>query len=168
MIRNITGVGEGLWISIHDGFKGTDPWVNFLPGADRFIMDQHPYFAFGGDIPGVFNNGTGQGAGGVWPLRACQSWWSGVTTSQKTFGVTVAGEFSNGWNDCGLFLHGAASQTQSYSGDCTEWMVWENWDQAHKDGLYNFITASMDTLENYFFWTWKVSCPYSPLTRFSS
>jgi glucan 1,3-beta-glucosidase len=157
MIRSITGVGEGPWISIHDGFKGTDPWKDFLPGSDRFIMDQHPYFAFGGKIPDPFINGTGAGAGAGWPLKACQAWWSGIVSSQKTFGVTIAGEFSNGWNDCGLFLHGVDDgSSQTYDGDCNEWMEWEKWDAMHKDGLNNFLRASMDTLGNWFFWTWKV------------
>jgi hypothetical protein len=29
-----------------------------------------------------------------------------LTCSRSAFGVTVAGEFSNGYNDCGLYLTG--------------------------------------------------------------
>jgi glucan 1,3-beta-glucosidase len=159
MIRNITGVGEGAYISVHDGFQGTDIWKDFLPGADRFMMDQHPYLAFGGAgaMTAQFVNGTGHGAGGPYPTNACQSWGTGITASQKQFGVTVAGEFSNGWNDCGLFLHGADQGQVTFPGDCSQWQSeYVNWGPDVKDGLMNFATASMDTLENWFFWTWKV------------
>ena len=163
MIRNITGVGEGAYIAIHDGFKGTQPWEDFLPGADRFMMDTHPYLAFGGSdvMTAPFINGTGHGAGGNYPTTACNSWGTGITMSQQTFGLTIAGEFSNGWNDCGLFLHGADDGTASYPGDCTQWEDYANWGPEIKDGVNNFALASMDTLQNWFFWTWKVRRPPS-------
>jgi glucan 1,3-beta-glucosidase len=95
MIRSITGVGEGAYIAIHDGFKGTQPWEDFLPGADRFMMDTHPYLSFGGAavMKAPFANGTGHGAGGSYPLTACQNWAPGITSSQASFGITIAG----GW-----------------------------------------------------------------------
>lgn len=50
MIRGITGfgAGNGPFISIHDGFQGTGDWAGFFPGADRMMLDTHPYFAFNG------------------------------------------------------------------------------------------------------------------------
>jgi glucan 1,3-beta-glucosidase len=163
MVRSITGVGEGAWLAIHDGFKGTDPWKDFLPGADRFIMDTHPYLAFGGSgvMSKPFSNGSvGDAAGGNYPLNACQNWGNTIVDSQKSFGVTIAGEFSNGWNDCGLFLHGVptpgAPDQQTYPGDCAQWTSYESWGQDTKDGLNNFALASMDALQNWFFWTWKI------------
>jgi glucan 1,3-beta-glucosidase len=164
MIRSITGVGEGAWLAIHDGFKGTDPWKDFLPGADRFIMDTHPYLSFGGAgvMKDPFSNGsTGHAAGNTYPLKACQGWGPGMVQSQQQFGVTIAGEFSNGWNDCGLFLHGVPPpgqpDQQSFPGDCSTWTAgYVDWGQDVKDGLQNFALASMDALENWFFWTWKI------------
>jgi glucan 1,3-beta-glucosidase len=156
MIRSITGIGKGPYISIHDGFQGTAPWVNFLRGSDRIAMDQHPYFAFGGPMVDPFINGTGSGAGGVWPSKACNAWASGIVQSQETFGITVAGEFSGGWNDCGTFLHGVGQTGTTFTGNCTQWTDWVNYSQEQKDGLNNFISASMDALQNWFFWTWKV------------
>ncbi|KZT04013.1 glycoside hydrolase family 5 protein, partial [Laetiporus sulphureus 93-53] len=40
VMRNITGVGEGNgpYISIHDGFMGTDYWAGFLAGSDRISL----------------------------------------------------------------------------------------------------------------------------------
>jgi glucan 1,3-beta-glucosidase len=45
MIRSITGVGEGKgpMLSVHDGFIGIKQWYDFMPGADRLSLDQHPY-----------------------------------------------------------------------------------------------------------------------------
>ena len=75
--------------------------------------------------------------------------------SQASFGVTISGEYSNGINDCGFYLKGVEPYTPA-NPDCALWNDWENWDQATKDGLLNFALASMDALENPFFWTWKV------------
>ena len=75
MIRNITGygAGNGPFISIHDGFTSLTDWVNILPGADRIMLDTHPYFAFNGNIDtSPINTGTGSAAGGQWPGQACQ------------------------------------------------------------------------------------------------
>jgi len=74
MIREITGTGAGKGpvVSIHDGFRNTDAWVGYLPGADRLALDQHPYFAFnGGPALEPIDTGVGAGAGGEWVGRAC-------------------------------------------------------------------------------------------------
>lgn len=74
MLREITGTGagNGPYVSIHDGFRGTTQWAGYLPGADRLILDQHPYFAFsGGPALEPIDTGVGAGAGGEWPGRAC-------------------------------------------------------------------------------------------------
>jgi len=178
MIRGITGYGEGNgpFISIHDGFIGLSQWAGFLPNSDRIAIDTHPYFAFnGGTNTAPINVGTGSNAGGVWPSQACQSWAAGINqrcvfpvlpwlnpdrltwrgNSQSAFGVTIAGEFSNGYNDCGLFLHGVGG-TATYGGDCSVWEDASTWDQPTKDGVLQFALASMDALQDWFFWTWKV------------
>jgi hypothetical protein len=75
--------------------------------------------------------------------------------SQTAFGVTTAGEFSGGWNDCGLYLKGIPGSS-TFGGDCSVWQDATTWDPAQKAGVQAFISASMDALQNWFFWTWKV------------
>ncbi|KAF8514621.1 glycoside hydrolase superfamily [Gautieria morchelliformis] len=149
IVRSITGVGQGKgpFLSIHDGFQGLESWANFLPGSDRIILDTHPYFAF-------------DGSPNTQPLSQyaampCNSWASGVNGSQQAFGVTIAGEFSNAVNDCGLWVRGVGGQA-SYGGDCSTWEDASTWDSSVITGLKQFALTSMDSLQNYFFWTWKV------------
>ncbi|KAF8623392.1 hypothetical protein AX17_007430 [Amanita inopinata Kibby_2008] len=161
MIRGITGYGEGNgpFISIHDGFQSVKSWANFLPGSDRIVLDTHPYFAFGGShATEPIATGMGNNAGGVWPRRACSSWAAAVNHSRTGFGVTVAGEFSNGYNDCGLFLKGVQGTmgVTSYGGDCSYWEDASQWNETIKAGVQRFAMASMDALGDYFFWTWKI------------
>ncbi|OCH91075.1 glycoside hydrolase [Obba rivulosa] len=164
MIRNITGIGEGhgAYIAIHDGFVGTASWKGFLQGSDRIILDTHPYFAFDGqpndapiDIPATGGNGTTL-LGGQWPSQACSAWGPGMNASRGNFGVTMAGEFSNGFNDCGYFVEGAGLQPHA-GGNCTMWQDWESWTDDVKAGLMAFAMASMDALGDWFFWTWKIA-----------
>ncbi|KAI0039236.1 glycoside hydrolase family 5 protein [Auriscalpium vulgare] len=159
MMRNITGFGDGHgpYIAIHDGFIGTSNWAGFLPGSDRIVLDTHPYFAFDGQPnldPLVTDDGVGE-PGGIWPKQACQAWGPGMNTSQTGFGVTIAGEFSNAINDCGLFILGIGNNP-TYKGDCTVFNDWQNWNSTFKAGLMNFALASMDATQNWWFWTWKI------------
>ncbi|KAI6043526.1 glycoside hydrolase family 5 protein [Pisolithus marmoratus] len=157
MIRNITGYGEGhgAYISIHDGFEGLPTWAGFLEGSDRIIIDTHPYFAFNGESNNApIATGTGLQAGGTWPQMAC-SWGPSINQSQVSFGVTIAGEFSVGYNDCGLYLLGVGN-TDSYGQSCALFLDASQWNDTMKAGLQEFALASMDALQNWFFWTWKV------------
>ncbi|THH07809.1 hypothetical protein EW145_g3129 [Phellinidium pouzarii] len=149
LIRNITGLGEGkgAFISIHDGFQALSTWANFLPGSDRINLDTHPYFAFDGQ-PNTQPIGD-------WPKMACNAWGGEINVSQTAFGVTVAGEFSNAINDCGLYVNGVGGG-HSYGGDCNLWMDSTQWNETIVDGLKEFALASMDALQNWFFWTWKI------------
>ncbi|KAG6816658.1 hypothetical protein H0H87_004301 [Tephrocybe sp. NHM501043] len=159
MIRSITGYGEGNgpYVSIHDGFGGLSSWEGFLEGADRIILDTHPYLAFdGSSSTSPIDTGTGDNAGGVWPTTACNRWATGMNNSRSNFGVTIAGEFSNGFNDCGLYLKGIPGLGHSYGGNCADWQDSSNWSAATKAGLLKFAEASMDALGDWFFWTWKV------------
>jgi len=79
--------------------------------------------------------------------------------SRSAFGVTVAGEWSNGFNDCGLFLNGVGG-SYSYGGNCADWQDSSNWSAGTKAGLMAFSSASMDALRDWFFWTWKVGPGY--------
>ncbi|KAL0946390.1 hypothetical protein HGRIS_012619 [Hohenbuehelia grisea] len=159
MIREITGIGEGKgpYISIHDGFAGLSNWAGFMDGGDRVMLDTHPYFAFGGGaaLDPIDTSTNDDDAGGIWPRQACDRWAAGIQSSQRDFGVTVAGEWSNGFNDCGLFLKGVPG-SHTYGGDCSVWQDSSNWSQATKAGLKAFAEASMDALGDFFFWTWKI------------
>ncbi|KAE9406818.1 glycoside hydrolase [Gymnopus androsaceus JB14] len=158
MIRGITGLGEGHgpFISIHDGFIGVDSWADFLPGSDRIMLDTHPYFAFdGGSNDSPIATGTGTDAGGVWPSQACNAWGPSMNISREDFGVTIAGEFSCGYNDCGLYVEGV-NGTTSYGGDCSFWQDSSSWNETVKAGLMEFALASMDANQNWFFWTWQI------------
>ncbi|KAG2050896.1 glycoside hydrolase family 5 protein [Suillus hirtellus] len=158
MIRNITGYGEGHgpYIVIHDGFLGTAAWADFLQGSDRIILDTHPYFAFDSQSDWApIATGTGLSAGGIWPQQACSAWGPGINTSQTAFGVTIAGEFSDGYNDCGLYLTGVGN-TDSYGTTCSLFLDASQWNSSMIAGLNEFTLASMDALQNWFFWTWKV------------
>ncbi|KAJ6528915.1 glycoside hydrolase superfamily [Mycena capillaripes] len=159
MIRGITGIGagNGPYIGVHDGFQGVASWAGFLEGSDRIILDTHPYFAFNNQ-PNNQPIATGEdaaSAGGRWPAAACSSWGGSLNTSRSQFGVTVAGEFSNGFNDCGLYLTGV-NGSQSYGGDCSLWMDASTWNSTVIAGVREFALASMDALQDWFFWTWKI------------
>jgi len=82
MLRGITGVGEGkgFYISLHDSFQ-LGLWAGFMTGADRMIIDDHAYFAFGGGATtDPLDTGVGPGAGGVWPKKVCETWASEMNT----------------------------------------------------------------------------------------
>jgi glucan 1,3-beta-glucosidase len=69
--------------------------------------------------------------------------------------MTISGEFSNGYNDCGLFLQGVHGQSKNK--DCaTLWTDASTWNDTIKAGVQAFAEASMDAMGNYFFWTWKI------------
>jgi glucan 1,3-beta-glucosidase len=68
----------------------------------------------------------------------------------------MAGEFSTGFNDCGLYLKGVPGTSHSYGGDCSVWQDSSNWTPGTKAGIMNLALASMDTFQDWFFWTWKV------------
>ncbi|KAM5545145.1 hypothetical protein V8D89_001256 [Ganoderma adspersum] len=161
MVRDITGTGEGNgpMITIHDGFTGVANWAGFLSGADRLALDTHPYFAFDGNANREPVNITAEGdatqLGGQWPLQACNAWGAGMNTSRTAFGVTLAGEFSNAINDCGLFVNGINGGAR-YGSDCEYWEDAGGWSEATKQGMLNFALASMDALGDWFFWTWKI------------
>ena len=76
--------------------------------------------------------------------------------SQSAFGVTIAGEYSNGFNDCAFWLRGPAN-LDTLNPDCAFWTNSAAWNDTVKQGVQNFALASMDALMNPFFWTWKVS-----------
>lgn len=157
MIRGITGYGEGNgpYIAIHDGFQSLASWAGFLQGSDRIILDTHPYFSFGAidTSPIAVTNAAGN-PGGKWPLQACSSWGPSINASQSAFGVTFAGEWAASPNDCGQFLRGAG--VNSTNPECPEYDDYQNYNESMKAGLLNFVQATMDAQQDWFFWTWKI------------
>ncbi|KAG8995610.1 hypothetical protein FRB93_001114 [Tulasnella sp. JGI-2019a] len=163
VLRNVTGIGEGHgpYLSIHDGFEGLGGWSDFLPGSDRMAMDSHPYMCFTNPDPSPISSQH---------QKPCDSWASSFNTSWSTFGVTTAGEWSLAVNDCGYWVNGVNAGTRwegtlsTYGGPtggqgsngCDTWNNWQTWDQGRKDDLKAIALASMDALQNYFFWTWKI------------
>ncbi|KAJ7195067.1 glycoside hydrolase [Mycena pura] len=157
MIRGITGISRGPYISVHDGFQSVASWKGFLSGSDRIALDVHPYFALNmqpNDAP-IATGEDAANAGGEWPKLACSTWGASLNVSRSNFGVTLAGEFSNGYNDCGLYLTGV-NGTQTYGGDCSLWENASSWNATVKAGVRAFALASMDALGDWFFWTWKI------------
>jgi glucan 1,3-beta-glucosidase len=176
MIRGITdyGEGNGPYIAINDGLN-LDAWANFPHGADRMVLDTHPFLAFDGlpkTAPVVTDDGLGE-PGGTWPSQPC-AWGSGLNTrsdflrpfrviqtltdlyiSKLYFGVTISGEFSASYTECGLFLAGSNDATTD-GGNCTQFIQWQSWNQTFKEGILDFTEAEMDALQNWWFWTWKV------------
>ena len=123
--------------------------------------------------------------GGIWPQQACGRWalqlldryvciyslkqlsrrefrvshgssLMATSLSQSAFGINIAGEYSNGFNDCAFWLRGPGNDETS-NPDCPFWTNYAAWNDTVKEGLKNFALASMDALVYPFFWTWKVS-----------
>lgn len=158
VIREVSGFGEGNgpYIAVGDGFRSALEWEGLMPGADRFIMDIHPYVAFDEgsradpvDVPAP----DGQ-LGGIWPGLACERWGTYFNETRQLLGVTVGGEFSGAINDCGLFMRAVGVDSQH--SQCALYNDWENWTPEIKQGIYNFILASFDAIGDYFWWTWKI------------
>ncbi|KAF9493559.1 glycoside hydrolase family 5 protein [Pleurotus eryngii] len=160
-IRNATGLGtgNGPYIALHDAFQGvicarnlthvfaTPTPSSFLSGSDRVVIDQHPVFV--SKLISLFS---------IWLsgkiVHSLSEWAMATNRSSRVFGVTVGGEFSTAINDCGLWLNGVGSSPTST--DCAHWDDWEHYDQATIDDLKKVTLASMDALQNFFFWTWKI------------
>jgi len=158
MIRNITGYGEGNgpFINIHEGFAGMQAWAGYLAGSDRIALDLHPYFAF--DAPAsVAPPSSFVGS-------PCSSWGPELNTSMQQFGFSMAGEWSVAINDCGYWVNGVGLGNRvegSYPGstavgNCSTFDAWESWDAGFKTGLNDLALSTMDALQNWFYWTWKI------------
>ncbi|KAJ7491298.1 exo-beta-1,3-glucanase [Mycena latifolia] len=160
-VRLASGIGEGNgpMVSFHDGFLGLAKWDGFFEGADRVSMDLHPYLCFSTQSTSPITTYTD---------TPCNSWGGQFNATMANFGFVVAGEFSNAVTDCGLYVNGVGQGVRyegTYTsggpwpdlGNCdTDWLDYPNWDNATKTAYKTFAMASMDALQNWFFWTWKV------------
>lgn len=155
-----TGAGNGPYITIHDGFLPLSNWQGFLSGGDRIAWDTHPYICFGTQNTDPWD---------VQILKPCQQFTPLLDNARSNMGVAMGGEMSLAINDCGLFLNGVGQGSRydgSYSGpvpgnyprmgSCQPFDDYENYSDAMKLGLYRFAVTSMDSLQDFFFWTWKI------------
>ncbi|KAJ6488571.1 glycoside hydrolase family 5 protein [Mycena vitilis] len=154
-----TGQGNGPMVSFHDGFIGLSQWGGYLPNADRASLDTHPYLCFSGQSTNPIT---------TYLDTPCDAWGSEMNDTMSSFGFIVAGEFSNAVTDCGLYVNGVGQGVRyegTYTsggpwpdlGDCDkDWLNYQSWDNATKTAYKTFAKASMDALQNWFFWTWKV------------
>lgn len=154
MIRGVTGVGAGAGpiMVAHDGMVGPAAWKDFMPGADRLALDQHPYLAFTEPNTDAWD--------AQW-RKAC-SWGGGTNESQRDTGIVIGGEWSAAINDCGYWLNGVGSTPRFEGiGSCDNYDQWWTWDDATKQNVKTMALSTMDALQNYMFWTWKVCAPAS-------
>ncbi|KZS99132.1 glycoside hydrolase [Sistotremastrum niveocremeum HHB9708] len=152
-----TGQGKGPYVSIHDGFLSPGNWVDVFPNADRMAIDTHPYICFGGQSAAPLSS---------YAAAPCDDWGSMMNDSLSNFGLSGAGEFSLATNDCGLWVNGVFNGSRyegTYPanpppavGSCDQWNDWTTWNSGTKSALKNFAMSSMDALQNWFFWTWKI------------
>ncbi|ESK89845.1 glycoside hydrolase family 5 protein [Moniliophthora roreri MCA 2997] len=132
------GEGKGPILVIQDGFQGVSLWEGFMPGADRLALDQHPLLAWSReDIR----------------QRPCE-WAVATNRSSAQFGITLGGEFSTGVNDCGMWVNGIDNPT--LYANCSYWNNPESWDDTTIHSLREVTLASMDALQHWFYYTWKV------------
>ncbi|TFK63908.1 glycoside hydrolase [Pluteus cervinus] len=161
-IRKVTGTGagNGPYIAIHEAFRGVFVWQDFLQGADRLALDQHPSFAF---------NVTEQDAVSDLVRRPCD-WAVATNHSSEHFGITLGGQFNGAVNDCGLWITGIGSAT-TYT-NCTGQDDYTTWTPDTINTLKQGALAGMDALQNWFFWTWRIGNstalgrPSSPLWHY--
>ena len=148
IIRTASGIGEGNgpYVLYHDGFFGVGGWAGFLTNADRIAIDDHPYVCFEGQSSETYSQRL---------TVPCTSWGAMFNNSMTAFGLTTAGEWSNAINDCGLWVNGVGDGTRyegtydgyAYTGDCTPWLDYENWDDAFKQSIEEWALASMSALQ---------------------
>ncbi|KAG9080028.1 hypothetical protein FRC06_007158, partial [Ceratobasidium sp. 370] len=157
MMRNITGLGKGPFISIHNGFQAFSTWNNFLPGSDRIALDGHPYFCFARMLATPLSSQVN---------RPCTEWGNDFNNTMDSYGFVAAGEWSLSFNDCAYYLNGANAgyrydgtlprYTGPRVGSCETWLDADTWTDKVKADLKQLALSHMDATQNHFFWTWKI------------
>lgn len=151
MLRGITGIGKGPVLSFHTAFSD-GAYSGWLAKADRISLDRHPYI--------IFSREPSREAPATYAAEPCNSWGFWANSTSQNFGLNSAGEFSAAINDCGLWVNsigGTINYEASFgAGSCDEWNNWDAWTDDRKAGLQTFVKASMDSLQNWFYWTWKI------------
>ena len=78
------------------GFQGTGSWAGYMSGADRLVLDSHPYLCFVDQDTSPLSEQV---------ARPCTAWAKAFNTSMDAYGITVAGEWSLSFNDCAFLYH---------------------------------------------------------------
>ncbi|KAF7728604.1 hypothetical protein EC973_005831 [Apophysomyces ossiformis] len=171
-LRNITGHGNGPYLTYHEGFLGMPAWTGFFKNYDRVILETHTYLIFD---QGLVSMSRDQQA--TFP---CGSWRRDLKNAMASVAPTMVGEFSLATNDCGKYVNGVGLGTR-YEGtfmenghpvpavcpncNCTASNDWKNWTEDYKVFLRQFIERQMDAFENslgWFFWTYKTENHINP------
>ena len=128
-------------------------------------LDQHPYLAFGQQNNNPWDVQVSQSVLSlgeslrliIAQIKTVCGWGGGTNDSQSSYGIILGGEWSNAINDCGKWLDGVDS-TPAYTAvsNCTQWDEWFDWSDDTRAGLLGYSSATMDSLQNWFFWTWKI------------
>lgn len=76
-------------------------------------------------------------------------------------------------SSCGLWVNSVGSgarydgsfagYTGPTPGSCDLWNDHRLWNQTIKNDMEHFILSTMDALQNYFFWTWKIGNSTGPI-----
>jgi len=92
--------------------------------------------------------------------QVCNGWGASVNTTSGNFGFVSGGEFSAAINDCGLWVNQVDTnprfEDSHGAGACDTWNDYPSWTADRKAGIQTFVTAEMDSLRNWFFWTWRI------------
>ncbi|EAU89575.2 exo-beta-1,3-glucanase [Coprinopsis cinerea okayama7 len=155
--RMVTGFKAGPYIAVSGSLLPIDVWneTPVLPGADRVILDVHPFIAFEGiNTSSIVNMAVDGERGGIWPKMVCDMWGPAFNQSRRFNGITIGGQFSAATNDCGLFLRSV--DIASEHPQCAEYDNWESYNETMKAGIRSFVLASFDAIGDFFWWTWKV------------
>jgi len=95
MVRQVAFFGFAVLRTHHTkipiGFQGIGEWAGYMSGADRMILDSHPYLCFTDQDPSPLSEQVD---------KPCKAWAKAFNTSLDAYGVTVAGEWSLSFNDC--------------------------------------------------------------------
>lgn len=83
------------------GFQGMTAWKGFMPGADRLILDYHPYFSFDNMDPTPLAQQA---------TKPCAAWGGAFNQSMSDYGITIAGEWALSFTDCMSILPSSLSQ----------------------------------------------------------
>ncbi|KAJ7740225.1 exo-beta-1,3-glucanase [Mycena maculata] len=150
-LRTSTGVGagKGPYIAIHEGFQGPAIWEGYVSfSADRVELIDTPDSWPARTVSRLTSTRPDQMA-----VKPC-AWAIATNQSSTVFGVTLGGEFSSAINDCGLWLNGIGSTPGAP--DCAVIDDWASYNATLIASLKQVTLASMDALQNFFFWTWKI------------
>ncbi|KAG0341551.1 hypothetical protein BG000_008730 [Podila horticola] len=165
-VRAATGQGKGPWAVIHDGMLGLSSWADFMPKADRMMLDTHLYIMFDDNLMRM--NTTAQ-------LKfACETWGSDITASTAEFGPTMVGEFSVAVNDCATYLNGVNTGNRwegTWNGapkmpgaNCANENNAATYTPEYKLFLKNFFLAQIEAYEQGSGWTyWNFKTETNPL-----